>query len=50
MSDKTVEVPENVMRWMIVQGWTTIDVRTDESTVPPSYFFTMKLENTDKEE
>lgn len=36
-------VPENVMHWMVIGRWQIVDVQTDNTTVPPTYYFTMQL-------
>lgn len=36
------DVPENVMGWLVAQGFEITGVRLDQTTVPPTYYFNLK--------
>lgn len=41
-STQTVsDVPENVMGWLVAQGWEVTGVRQDKKTVPPTNYFAL---------
>lgn len=41
-STQTVsDVPENVMGWLVAQGWEVTGIRQDTSTVPPTNYFAL---------
>lgn len=38
------DVPENIMGWLLAQGFEVSSIRQDDSTVPPTNYFSLKKE------
>lgn len=36
------DVPENVMGWLVAQGYEITNIRLDNTTTPPTYYFNLK--------
>lgn len=50
-STQTVsDVPENVMGWLVAQGWEVTGIRQDTTTVPPTNYFALTREGMKPQE